>query len=125
MTVEEEIAHLVAAVVGEFGGLPGVFNNAGGGNIQGTVRNTEASFWDRVIALNLTCVFYGPKHEIPAIVASGGGSVVSAGDPGCWTPGGAATWRAARKREHDPRQAADRSSRGRGGGRGIPPLAGY
>ncbi|MDX3771786.1 SDR family oxidoreductase [Streptomyces sp. NBC_01707] len=88
VTVEEEIAHLVDVAVKEFGGLHGAFNNAGGGNIQGTIRNTEASFWDRVIALNLTSVFYSLKHEIPAIVASGGGSIVNnasvvgvAGDP--------------------------------------------
>lgn len=88
VTVEEEIAHLVDVAVTEFGGLHGAFNNAGGGNIQGTIRSTEASFWDRVIALNLTSVFYSLKHEIPAIIASGGGSVVNnasvvgvAGDP--------------------------------------------
>lgn len=77
VTVEEEVAHLVDVAVTEFGGLHGAFNNAGGGNSQGALRDIDASFWNRVIALNLTSVFYSLKYEIPAIVASGGGSVVN------------------------------------------------
>ncbi|MFF3514368.1 SDR family NAD(P)-dependent oxidoreductase [Streptomyces sp. NPDC002573] len=89
VTVEEEVAHLVDVAVKEFGGLHGAFNNAGGGNSQGALRDIDAPFWDNVIALNLTSVFYSLKHEIPAIVASGGGSIVNnasvvgvVGDPG-------------------------------------------
>ncbi|MFE0630889.1 SDR family NAD(P)-dependent oxidoreductase [Streptomyces sp. NPDC058864] len=77
VTVEEEVAHLVDVAVKEFGGLHGAFNNAGGGTSHGAVRDIEASFWDSVLALNLTSVFYSLKHEIPAIVASGGGSIVN------------------------------------------------
>lgn len=89
VTAEEEVAHLVDVAVQEFGGLHGAFNNAGGGNSQGAIRGMDASFWDSVLALNLTSVFYSLKHEIPAIVASGGGSIVNnasvvgvVGDPG-------------------------------------------
>lgn len=89
VTVEEEVAHLVGVAVKEFGGLHGAFNNAGGGNSQGAIRDIDASFWNSVLALNLTSVFYSLKHEIPAIVASGGGSIVNnasvvgvVGDPG-------------------------------------------
>ncbi|KOV69905.1 MULTISPECIES: SDR family NAD(P)-dependent oxidoreductase [Streptomyces] len=77
VTVEEELAHLVDVAVKEFGGLHGAFNNAGGGNSRGALRSMDASHWDSVIALNLTSVFYSLKHEIPAIVASGGGSIVN------------------------------------------------
>ncbi|MEU1597148.1 SDR family oxidoreductase [Streptomyces sp. NPDC005708] len=77
VTVEEEVAHLVDVAVREFGGLHGAFNNAGGGNSQGAIRDIDASFWDRAVALNLTSVFYSLKYEIPAIVASGGGSIVN------------------------------------------------
>ncbi|POX63499.1 short-chain dehydrogenase [Streptomyces sp. Ru62] len=77
VTVEEEVANLVDVAVKEFGALHGAFNNAGGGNSFGAVRDIQASFWDSVIALNLTSVFYSLKHEIPAIVASGGGAIVN------------------------------------------------
>lgn len=77
VTVEEEVASLVDVAVRDFGGLHGAFNNAGGGNSQGAIRNIDAPFWDSVIALNMTSVFYSLKYEIPAIVASGGGSIVN------------------------------------------------
>ncbi|MFJ4989152.1 SDR family NAD(P)-dependent oxidoreductase [Streptomyces sp. NPDC088732] len=77
VTVEEEVAHLVDVAVTEFGGLHGAFNNAGGGDSQGALRDIDTSFWNRVIALNLTSVFHSLTYEIPAIVASGGGSVVN------------------------------------------------
>ncbi|WP_231158575.1 SDR family NAD(P)-dependent oxidoreductase [Streptomyces sp. CNZ748] len=77
VTLEESVANLVDVTVKEFGGLHGAFNNAGGGNSQGAVRDIDAAFWHQVVALNLTSVFYSLKHEIPAIVASGGGSIVN------------------------------------------------
>ncbi|MFG2452822.1 SDR family NAD(P)-dependent oxidoreductase [Streptomyces sp. NPDC048512] len=77
VTVEDSVANLVDVTVKEFGALHGAFNNAGGGNSQGAIRDIDASFWDQVVALNLTSVFYSLKHEIPAIVASGGGSIVN------------------------------------------------
>jgi NAD(P)-dependent dehydrogenase (short-subunit alcohol dehydrogenase family) len=33
--------------------------------------------WDKVIAINLSGVFYGLRYQIPAMLASGGGSVVN------------------------------------------------
>lgn len=89
VTVEEEVAHLVDVAVKEFGGLHGAFNNAGGGNSQGALKDIDAAFYHNVIDLNLNSVFYSLKHEIPAIIASGGGSIVNnasvvgvVGDPG-------------------------------------------
>ncbi|MEU6532940.1 SDR family NAD(P)-dependent oxidoreductase [Streptomyces sp. NPDC046928] len=88
VTREEDVAHLVDFTVREFGALHGAFNNAGGGNSQGSIREVDAAFWQSVVSLNLTSVFYSLKHEIPAIIASGGGSIVNnasvvgaAGDP--------------------------------------------
>src|SRR5215471_13451787 len=37
--------------------------------------STEA--WHRIMAVNATGVFFGLKHAIPAMIASGGGSIVS------------------------------------------------
>jgi NAD(P)-dependent dehydrogenase (short-subunit alcohol dehydrogenase family) len=33
--------------------------------------------WDRLIDINLRGVFYGMKHEIPAMLATGGGAIVN------------------------------------------------
>ncbi|MEO3811087.1 SDR family oxidoreductase [Sphaerisporangium sp. B11E5] len=88
VTVEEQVAALVGTAVEEFGRLDGAFNNAGGGNALGRVRDADEAFWRTTIDLNLTSVFFSMKHEIPAIAASGGGAIVNnastvgvAGDP--------------------------------------------
>ncbi|WP_405984230.1 SDR family NAD(P)-dependent oxidoreductase [Streptomyces sp. NBC_00872] len=77
VTVEEQVANLVRTAVSEFGRLDGAFNNAGGGNALGKVREIDESFWRATLDLNLTSIFFSLKHEIPAIVASGGGSIVN------------------------------------------------
>jgi len=69
---------MVAATVGQFGRLTVLFNNAGvfmpGDE---SVTATAEDVWDRVIAINLKGVFLGCRHGIPAMLASGGGSIVN------------------------------------------------
>lgn len=77
VTAEGDVSRLVDYAVTEFGGLHGAFNNAGGGDNQRTFGTTDAAFWDHMIATNLTSVFYSLKYELPAIAASGGGSIVN------------------------------------------------
>jgi NAD(P)-dependent dehydrogenase (short-subunit alcohol dehydrogenase family) len=77
MTVDDEVAALVAATVDTFGRLDGAFNNAGGGDTISSVRTMTTSFWNATIDLNLNSLYYSLRHEIPAILASGGGSIVN------------------------------------------------
>lgn len=77
VTIEADAAALVAAAVAEFGRLDGAFNNAGGMNAFGPVPSVVGTDWDADIAQNLTSVFYSMKHQLPAIIASGGGSIVN------------------------------------------------
>ncbi|MEU4093622.1 SDR family oxidoreductase [Streptomyces sp. NPDC026673] len=77
VTAEEDVARLVDYAVTEFGGLHGAFNNAGGGDNQRDFGSTDSAFWHHMIATNLTSVFYSLKYELPAIAASGGGSIVN------------------------------------------------
>ncbi|MGW0662500.1 SDR family NAD(P)-dependent oxidoreductase [Streptodolium elevatio] len=77
VTVEEDAAALTAAAVAEFGRLDGAFNNAGGMNAFGPVPTVERGAWDADIAQNLTSVFHSMKHQLPAVIASGGGSIVN------------------------------------------------
>jgi NAD(P)-dependent dehydrogenase (short-subunit alcohol dehydrogenase family) len=80
VTVEAEVAALVRAAVGEFGRLDGAFNNAGGVNAAfGPVHQLDEADWRADLEQNLTSVFYGLKHEVPALLASGGGAIVNNG----------------------------------------------
>ena len=77
VTREEEIAALVGRTVERFGRLDFAFNNAGiGGEAGAGIANTGEVF-DRIIDTNVRSVFFGMKHQIPAILQSGGGAIVN------------------------------------------------
>lgn len=59
-----------------FGGLHILVNNAGSA-IEGTPETTTLANWRRVHAVNVEGVFLGCRAAIPAINASGGGSIVN------------------------------------------------
>src|SRR6187200_1796120 len=69
---------MVATAVSTFGGLHVLFNNAG--IMLGDDDNAETTSeetWDRTMNINLKSVFLGCKFGIPAIRASGGGSIIN------------------------------------------------
>lgn len=74
---EEKLAeNLVDLAVDRFGGLDISFNNAG---FNGEIRPVAAltlQHWHDTIDTNLTSAFLGAKHQAPAMVARGGGSMI-------------------------------------------------
>jgi NAD(P)-dependent dehydrogenase (short-subunit alcohol dehydrogenase family) len=77
VTAEEEIAALVTRTVEHFGRLDFASNNAGiGGEGGAGIANTGEVF-DRIMDSNVRGVFFGMKHQIPAILQSGGGAIVN------------------------------------------------
>lgn len=73
----EAVRRSVEIAIERFGGLDLVVNNAG---ISGAIAPTadySLVDWDKVIAVNLSGVFYGLKYQIPALLRSGGGSIVN------------------------------------------------
>lgn len=60
-----------------FGGLDLAVNNAGISGDQAPTADYSLDGWDKVIAINLSGVFYGLKSQIPALLRSGGGSIVN------------------------------------------------
>jgi len=68
---------LVAEAVKRFGALHIAVNNAGIGGPQPPTGAYPIDGWDKVIAVNLSGVFYGMRYQIPAIKAAGGGSIVN------------------------------------------------
>jgi NAD(P)-dependent dehydrogenase (short-subunit alcohol dehydrogenase family) len=73
----EESEALVGAAVREFGALHVATNNAGIAGPQLPVGEYPLEGWHRVIAVNLTGVFYGMRYQIPAMLEAGGGSIVN------------------------------------------------
>jgi NAD(P)-dependent dehydrogenase (short-subunit alcohol dehydrogenase family) len=62
--------------VDAFGRLDGFVHNAAAPSIDGTVVDLDYSNWARELAVSLTGAFVMSKFAVPAIVASGGGSVL-------------------------------------------------
>lgn len=76
---EAQCAALVAAAVETYGGLHVLHNNAGIALPfeDGFTGVLSPAVWDRVIGINLSGTFYCAHHAIPAMVSSGGGSIVN------------------------------------------------
>jgi NAD(P)-dependent dehydrogenase (short-subunit alcohol dehydrogenase family) len=73
----EENRALVEKTVEQYGGLHVAVNNAGIGGPLADTGDYPVDGWDKVISVNLSGVFYGMRYEIPAILGSGGGSIVN------------------------------------------------
>lgn len=67
---------VVAAIKEEFGALHILVNNAGIG-IAADIFTMSHADWTRQMSINVDGVFFGVKHGIPLIAASGGGSVIN------------------------------------------------
>jgi NAD(P)-dependent dehydrogenase (short-subunit alcohol dehydrogenase family) len=82
VTKSADIAAMIKETVASFGRLDAAFNNAGvaphqvGSVLQRTHEWTNASF-DRMIETDLKSVWLCMKHEIPAMLAGGGGAIVN------------------------------------------------
>ncbi|TQV78052.1 SDR family oxidoreductase [Exilibacterium tricleocarpae] len=73
-----QVATLVGDTVARFGALHMAVNNAGiVGPGSTTIPNSSIEDWNAVIATCLSGVFHCLKYEIPALLKSGGGSIVN------------------------------------------------
>ena len=77
VTREADVKALVAGAEDEFGRLDTIFNNAGVEQPVTPSTDVTEELFDRVIAINLKGVFFGCKHAIPALLRSGGGTIVN------------------------------------------------
>ncbi len=68
---------LVEQTVKKYGGLHIAVNNAGIGGPMLPVGEYPIDGWDKVIGINLSGVFYGMHYQIPAMLKSGGGSIIN------------------------------------------------
>jgi NAD(P)-dependent dehydrogenase (short-subunit alcohol dehydrogenase family) len=66
---------MVAATVQQYGRLDIAFNNAGIGGEANRTADYSVEGWQKVIAINLSGVFYCMKYEIPAMLNAGGAIV--------------------------------------------------
>jgi NAD(P)-dependent dehydrogenase (short-subunit alcohol dehydrogenase family) len=68
---------MVDSTLETYGRLDCAFNNAGIGGEANLTADYSIEGWQKVIAINLSGVFYCMKYEIPAILKAGGGAIVN------------------------------------------------
>ncbi len=73
----EDCEQLVQQTVKEFGRLDIAFNNAGIGGEQNPVGEMSIEGWNKVIAVNLSSVFYCMHYQIRQMLQNGGGAIVN------------------------------------------------
>ncbi len=84
VTSDAAVRGMVASVVGAYGRLDCAFNNAGIAGWQVDAAGMKTADWseeafDRMIAVNLKGVWLCMRHEIPRMLAQGGGAIVNTG----------------------------------------------
>src|SRR5882672_6810564 len=75
--VESDVEELVARSVQMFCRLDGAFNNAGVEQCATPLHELTSAQWERAVRIDLTGVFFCLKHEIRAMLKTGGGAIVN------------------------------------------------
>ncbi len=82
ISVEGEVAEMVAVARNLGGGLHWACNNAmGGSRAFGPLEEVTAEDWSSGISVTLTGTFFCLKHEARSMLESGGGSIVNISSP--------------------------------------------
>jgi NAD(P)-dependent dehydrogenase (short-subunit alcohol dehydrogenase family) len=76
VTREDDVIAMVAKAVSHWGRLDGAFNNVGGGGVRKRVAELNLAEWRMVQDLTINSMFLCLHHQIPALIRSGGGSIV-------------------------------------------------
>jgi NAD(P)-dependent dehydrogenase (short-subunit alcohol dehydrogenase family) len=77
MREKHEIEKAVKTAVSQYGGLHIAFNCAGVTGVKAPTHECTEENWDFVMSVNLRGLWMCMKYEIPAMLASGGGSIIN------------------------------------------------
>lgn len=77
VTDEAQVKAMVDQTVSTYGKLDFAHNNAGFNGQFVPIGEMETSTWDRVIQINLYSTFYCIKHQVNAMLETGGGAIVN------------------------------------------------
>ena len=73
---EEAVQGYIAEAVSAFGGLDGIYANAGVGGGGKPMLELTVEDWQRTLGVNTVGVFLAVKHAVPELKKSGGGAIL-------------------------------------------------
>ena len=76
---EDHVAAMVQEAVAAFGRLDWACNSASGAQSVKLLTDLTEEEWDDYVGVSLKGIWLCMKHEIPAMIASGGGTIVNVG----------------------------------------------
>ena len=74
---KEAVKELIVQSIAAFGPIKYAVNNAGIGGVLSPMHELKFEDWDKMMAINLSGVFYCLREEISAMLHHGGGSIVN------------------------------------------------
>jgi len=77
VSVDADVAAMVAGAEEQLGGLDLLVNNAGTTHKNGPLERVDEASFDRVYAVNVKSVYLSAVHAVPAMRARGGGAFVN------------------------------------------------
>jgi 2,5-dichloro-2,5-cyclohexadiene-1,4-diol dehydrogenase 1 len=77
VTVDADVKNMVEAAVSIYGQLDGAFNNAGAPPSYLPFLDAPFTVWEKNISINLTAVYLCMRHEIAAMLKTGGGAIAN------------------------------------------------
>ncbi|EON11975.1 SDR family NAD(P)-dependent oxidoreductase [Pandoraea sp. SD6-2] len=77
LTCEADIVSAITQTMTQFGRLDTVFNNAGFQEPRARLADQTDAVYSQVFDTNVRAVFHAMRHEISALLASGGGTIVN------------------------------------------------
>lgn len=77
VTDEASVQRCVGAALQKFGRLDGAFNNAGSLSVSAPLHTLSVADVQAVLQVNVMGIFHAMKHQIAAMLASGGGAIVN------------------------------------------------
>jgi NAD(P)-dependent dehydrogenase (short-subunit alcohol dehydrogenase family) len=93
VTVEEDVAAMVAFAVETYGGLDCAHNNAGGRGAEAAVlHEIREDEWGPLVDLNLKSAWLCMKHEVLHMLEHGGGTIVNTGSAASYRASLSGSW---------------------------------
>ncbi len=77
VTRESEVIALIARTLEQYGRLDVAFNNAGLLGPRAPMVDQQPADYERIFDANVKSVYFSLRHEIPAMLRSGGGAIVN------------------------------------------------